>query len=186
MIRFRQLPLLLLSAIVFWPSMQAHARVIRTFPEAVQSVFPQADKIKRQSIYLTPDQLKQASALAREPVATAFLVVYRISRAGKTLGWAYLDTHRVRTLNETVLICIDLQQRILHIEQLSFAEPQEYMASDRFIEQFRGKRLDADLSLKGSIPSITGSTLTCSALTSASRRVLALHQVVLEHKLVAQ
>ncbi len=68
----------------------------------------------------------------------------------------------------------------MHIEQLSFAEPQEYMASDRFLELFHNRVLDSNLSLKGSIPSITGSTLTCSVLTSAARRVLALHKIVLE------
>lgn len=156
-----------------------HARVIRTFPEAVQSVFPSADNVKRQTVYLTPEQVAKASELAREKVDTAFLVVYRVTRAGQLLGWAYLDTHRVRTLNETVLICVDAHERILHIEQLSFSEPQEYMASGRFLDLFKNRTLDAQLSLKGNIPTITGSTLTCSALTSAARRVLALHKIVL-------
>ncbi|MBL8034927.1 MAG: hypothetical protein JNJ69_14570 [Leptospiraceae bacterium] len=157
-----------------------NARVIRTFPEAVQAVFPAADNVKRQSVYLTDAQMKKASELSREKIDTALLIVYKVSRAGQLLGWAYLDTHRVRTLNETVLICIDTRERVLHVEQLSFAEPQEYMASDRFLELFKNRQLDNSLSLKGNIPSITGSTLTCSAITSAVRRVLALHKIVLE------
>ena len=40
---------------------QAEARVYRTFPEAIQSVFPQADNLKRRSVYLTPEQLKRAA-----------------------------------------------------------------------------------------------------------------------------
>lgn len=156
------------------------ARVIRTFPEAVQSAFPNADNVKRQTHYLTPDQVRRAADLAREPVDTAMLVAYQVTRGGKPLGWAYLDTHRVRTLNETVLVCVDDKERILHIEQLSFAEPQEYMASENFLDLFKGKQLDQSLSLKGSIPTITGSTLTCSALAGAARRVLALHKIVLE------
>ena len=161
---------------------QAEARIYRTFPEAIQSVFPQADNLKRRSVYLTPEQLKRAVQYANEPIDTAFLVVYEITKAGKLIGYAYLDTHRVRTLNETVLICIDEKERILHIEQLSFAEPQEYMASDAFLSLFHGQTLSPALSLKGNIPTITGSTLTCSVLTSSARRVLALHKIVLEQK----
>jgi hypothetical protein len=158
----------------------AEARVIRTFAEAIQAVFPAADNVKRQSVYLTSDQVKRAAELAREPVDTAFLVVYQVTRGGKRLGWAYLDTHRVRTLNETVLVCIDDREHVLHVEQLSFSEPQEYMASDRFLELFHNRVLDSSLSLKGNIPTITGSTLTCSAITAAVRRTLALHKIVLE------
>lgn len=171
---------ILFAILIFGVSPQLSARVIRTFPEAVQSVFPSADNVKRQSVYLTAEQVQRASKMAQERIDTAFLVAYRVTRGGTLLGWAYLDTHRVRTLNETVLICIDTRERIMHIEQLSFAEPQEYMASDRFLELFHNRVLDANLSLKGSIPSITGSTLTCSVLTSAARRVLALHKIVLE------
>lgn len=161
---------------------QAEARVYRTFPEAIQAVFPQADNLKRRTVYLTAEQLKHAMQYANEPIDTAFLVVYEITQAGKLLAYAYLDTHRVRTLNETVLICVDDKERILHIEQLSFAEPQEYMASDAFLGLFHGQTLSPALSLKGNIPTITGSTLTCSALTASARRVLALHKIVLELK----
>lgn len=156
------------------------ARVYRTFPDAVHAVFPQADNVKRRSVYLTREQMQRAQQMAQENIDTGLLVVYQITHAGKLLGWAYLDTHRVRTLNETLLVCIDDKERIIHVEQLSFAEPQEYMASDRFLSMFHGKILGPELSLKGKIPTTTGSTLTCSAVTGAVRRVLALHKIVLE------
>lgn len=156
------------------------AKILKTFPDALQAVFPSADNVKRQSLYLTQDQLKRAAALAGEPVDTALVVVYRVTRAGNFLGWAYLDTHRVRTLNETVLVCVDGNEQILHIEVLTFAEPQEYMATQRFLELFKARRLDAQLSLRGNLPTVAGATLTCSSVTSAARRVLALHRIVLD------
>lgn len=153
------------------------ARVIRTFPEAVQLLYPTGDNMKRQSVYLSAEQMKRASDLAQEKIDTAFFAVYRVTQAKKFLAWVYLDTHRVRTLNETILVSVGADSRIQHIEVLSFNEPPEYVAGDRFLELFRARRLDAELSLKGNIPTITGATLTCSAITSAARRVLALHQV---------
>ncbi len=159
-----------------------HALTLKTFPDAIQGVYPAADNVKRQTLYLTADQLRRAEQSAGEKIDTALLVVYRITRAGQLLGWAYLDTHRVRTLNETILICVDGEERISHVEVLNFNEPQEYIASSRFLELFKNRRLDAQLSLKGSVPTTTGATLTCSAITTAARRVLALHKIVLEQK----
>lgn len=176
----RPRPHILIALISLCLTSTIEAKVFKTFPEALQAVFPAADNVKRQSLYLTQDQLKRATALAGEPIDTALVVAYRVTRAGNFLGWAYLDTHRVRTLNETVLVCIDGHEQILHIEVLSFAEPQEYMATQRFLELFKARRLDGQLSLRGNIPTIAGSTLTCSAITSAARRVLALHKIVLE------
>jgi Na+-translocating ferredoxin:NAD+ oxidoreductase subunit G len=156
------------------------AVTLKTFPDAIQAVFPAADNLKRQTLYLSADELKRAGDQAGETIETGLLVAYKVTKAGVLLGWAYLDTHRVRTLNETILVCVDGGERILHVEVLNFNEPQEYIASDRFLELFRSRRLDAQLSLKGSVPTITGATLTCSAITSAARRVLALHKIVLE------
>lgn len=173
-------PYILIALVALILTSAIEAKVFKTFPEALQVVFPTADNVKRQSLYLTADQLRRAAALAGEPIDTALVVAYRVTRAGSFLGWAYLDTHRVRTLNETVLVCIDGREQIMHIEVLSFAEPQEYMASLRFLELFKARHLDAQLSLRGNIPTTAGSTLTCSAITSAARRVLALHKIVLE------
>lgn len=153
---------------------------LKTFPDAVRGVFPGADNMKRQTFYLTTEQMRRAGELAGENIDTGLLISYRITRGDTLLGWAYLDTHRVRTLNETILVCVDVAERILHVEVLNFNEPQEYIASDRFLELFKGRRLDSQLSLKGSVPTVTGATLTCSAITSAARRVLALHRIALE------
>jgi Na+-translocating ferredoxin:NAD+ oxidoreductase RnfG subunit len=87
---------------------------------------------------------------------------------------AYFDSHRVRTLNEVVMIVVDPSDRIRTIEVLRFAEPPEYFPSRRWLHQFRGRPLNSELSLKRSIPTMTGATLTSSAVVRAARRILAL------------
>lgn len=156
------------------------ALTLKTFTDAVQATYPSADNVKRQSVYLTKDQLAKATQYAGENIPSAFVVLYTVSRAGKTLGWVYLDTHRVRTLNETVFVSIDPDHRVHNVQVLNFYEPQEYLATDRFLALMKGRTIATKPSIRGDIPLIAGATLTSGALTSAVSRVLAIHKVITE------
>jgi len=70
------------------------------------------------------------------------------------------------------------ERRILRVEVLSFSEPEEYMPRPKWYEQFQGKPLDDELSLKRSIRPVSGATLTAHATTDAARRVLAIYRVL--------
>lgn len=156
------------------------AVTLKTFTEAVQATYPAADNVKRQSIYLTPEQVAKASAYAGEPVSGAFFVVYSVTRQGKLLGWVYLDTHRVRTLNETIFISIDADHKVHNVQILNFHEPQEYIATDRFLALMKGRTQANRPSIRGDIPLIAGATLTSGAIASSVSRILAVHKVVQE------
>jgi hypothetical protein len=105
-------------------------------------------------------------------------VAYEARRDNRLLGVAFLDTHRVRTLPETTVVAIAPEGRILRVEVVAFHEPQEYLAKDAWRRQFEGKALDPQLTLKGAIRPLSGSTLTANAMTDAARRGLALHQLL--------
>jgi hypothetical protein len=111
-------------------------------------------------------------------VPSALVNYYAASRGGQPAGTAWFDTHRVRTLPETLMIVVDPQGRVGRIEVLSFREPQDYLPRGAWYEQFRGKALDANLQIKRDIRPVTGATLTARATTDAVRRVLALHQIL--------
>ena len=96
------------------------------------------------------------------------------------LGWVYLDTHRVRTLNETIFVSIDPDHRVHDVQILNFHEPQEYMASDRFLALMKGRTVANRPSIRGDIPLIAGATLTSDAVASSVSRVLAVHKVLHE------
>ncbi len=97
---------------------------------------------------------------------------------GRSLGVAYFDAHRVRTLPEVLMIVVTPEARIERVEILSFKEPPEYLVPPGWLRQIVGRRLNDELSVKGAIVNMTGATLTSRAITGASRRVLALHQVI--------
>jgi len=152
----------------------APARVLMTQEQALASAFPAGVKIERQKFFLTPQQL----AGARRESGVDFNDQLIIRYAGTNGAFAYFDTHRVRTLPETVMIVVGADGKVEHVEILSFDEPTDYFPKRRWIDQLLGRRLDNDLSLNRAVRPISGASLTGRAIVNATRKVLALHKML--------
>jgi len=155
----------------------AAAKVFLSMDEALRTAFPGC-QVERRTAYLTPAQLAKARELAGVEVPSALVNYHTATRNGQPAGTAYFDTHRVRTLPETLMIVVDPQGKVARIEVISFREPEEYMPRGAWYQQFLGRTLDRELQLKQAIRPVTGATLTARATTAAVRRFLALHQVI--------
>lgn len=155
----------------------APARVLLTVEEALALAFPGA-AVERRTVFLTPEQLARAEALAGERPGSAIVHPYVATRDGAVVGTAYFDSHVVRTLAETIMVTVDPQGRVGRIEVLSFDEPPDYLPRAEWYRQFDGRPLDAELELRRSIRPVAGATLTARATTDAARRVLALHEAL--------
>ena len=169
-----------LRAVVLLSSVGLTASLIAGLPttqEALALVFP-GTLITRKEHWLTEPQAQRAKVLAGTPLPGLWQVAYEARKEGRLVGVAFLDTHRVRTLPETAMVAVSPEGRILRVEVIAFREPQEYMARDAWVRQFDGKQLDSQLTLKGAIRPLAGSTLTANSLTDAARRSLALHQLL--------
>ncbi len=157
----------------------AGAQVL-TQDQALALAFPDAQTVERRTAYLDEAQLERVRELAGGQVDVTSTIVnhYVALEGGRPVGVAYFDVHRVRTLDEVLMVVVGRDDRIRRIETVSFREPPEYAAPEGWLDLFQGRELDPDLSLKGEIPAMTGATLTAQAVTAAARRVLALHRVV--------
>jgi hypothetical protein len=150
-----------------------------TQQQALAGAFPAGTKVTRQALFLSPEQSAAAKKESGLEFPDRMIVRYAGSNpAGVVLGWAYFDTHMVRTLPETVMIVVNAESQVDRIEILSFDEPPDYFPRQRWIDQFKGRKLDDDLSLKRKIRPISGASLTGRAIVNASRKVLALHHVL--------
>lgn len=149
-----------------------------TQQQALASAFPKGAAVTRQAIFLQPAQLDAARKQSGVEFKDRLIVRYTGTLDGRVLGYAYFDTHLVRTLQESVMVLVTPDGRVDRIDILSFNEPQDYMPKERWIDQFDGKKLDDDLSLKRSIRPISGASLSGRAIVNASRKVLALHRVI--------
>lgn len=153
------------------------ARVLLTVDEALELAFPGC-RVERTTVYLTEEQLARARELAGGEVESALVRPYVARCARGAGGVAYFDTHRVRTLPETLMVVVGADGEVDRIEVLAFREPPDYLPREAWYEQFAGRGLDPELELKRGIRGVTGATLTARATTGAVRRVLALDRVI--------
>lgn len=161
-------------------SAPADGQTLLTQEEALALAFPAPTRVERRTAYLSEAQREEARSLAGPGVEVEQgVVTYYVGyRDGQAVGFAYFDSHRVRTKQEVVMVLVRPDARIERIDVLKFTEPPEYRAPEGWIEQLEGQRLDDALSTRGEIVNLTGATLTAGALTAAARRVLALHRVI--------
>jgi FMN-binding domain len=168
---------LALCALAAVPARPAAAKVFLSVDEALKVAFPGC-QVERRTAFLTPAQVQKVKELSGVEVPSALVSYHTAMRGGQPAGTAYFDTHKVRTLPETLMIVVDPQGKVTRIEVISFREPEEYMPRPTWYQQFLGKQLDADLQIKRGLRPVTGATLTARATADAVRRVLAEHQVI--------
>jgi hypothetical protein len=167
----------LLSGIV-----PGEAKVFYTKSEALHLAFPEADRVENKIFFLREEQVKRVEELAKTPLESK-LVTFYIGRKGEeVLGYAYIDTHIVRTLPEAFLAVLSPDGVVQKLHVLAFYEPLEYLPPERWLRQFDQKSIDADLRLGWNIHGIAGSTLSARAITGGVRKVLALYQVLIKEK----
>ena len=158
----------------------AVARVLLTVEEGLALAFPGCS-IERGTAYLTSVEVERARELAGTAPTSTVVHPYRALRPeapGGLCGTAYLDSHRVRTLAETVMVVVDPEGRVRRVEVLSFDEPPDYLPRAEWYRQFDGHPLSAGLAVGRDVRGVTGATLTVGATAGAVRRVLAVHAAI--------
>lgn len=173
-----RLHLLIAAAVFLGGALAANARVFMTQQQALAGAFPPGAKVARQVVFLTAQQLAAAKKESGLDFADQMIVRYEATGPAGAAGFAYFDTHRVRTLPETVMVVVTPDGRVQKVEILSFDEPPEYLPKPRWVDQLRGRKLDDDLSLKRSVRPITGASLSGRAIVNASRKILAIHRAI--------
>ena len=128
---------------------------------------------ERRTAFLTDAQAKAAEDAAQAKLESKVWTYYV---AGSTT--AYFESHPVRTMNETIMVVVGSDGRVRFVEILSFAEPDDFLASKRWLGQFPDRPLNEDLALRRGLRNIAGATLTAEAVSRGVRRALAVHQVL--------
>ena len=168
----------LVALAVSWLTVtDVQAKFFVSLEEALKLAFPGCTTAA-ETRYLTDAQVAKVRELSNGEISSAMVVRYRATCKEKTAGFAYTDTHRVRTHPETLLFIVGSSGILKKIEMLSFDEPQDYIPKSEWYNQFKDQPLSNELELKRKIPPVTGASLTARATTQAARRVLAIDQVL--------
>jgi hypothetical protein len=156
----------------------AHAVVFASREETLARVFAPPARVERKTYFLTTKQQEEASRQAQAKVDSSLVVAYVGRKGDELLGTAYFDTHRVRTMPETICVVVLPDGTVGSVEVLVFGEPEDYLPRPAWLRLFEHQRLGAELSVGRGLANVTGATLTTRAITAAVRRVLAIHAVL--------
>ena len=155
------------------------AAVFYARDEALDLAFPGAEKVESRDFFLTPEQRKQIERRSKSKVESDLVTVYVGRSQDAILGYAFIDTHQVRTLPETFMVVLDPKGHVAATHVLAFHEPAEYMPTERWLEQFDQRNDPGEIRIGRAIASMTGSTLTAHAVAGAVRRALAMSEILL-------
>ncbi|MDP7040970.1 MAG: FMN-binding protein [Myxococcota bacterium] len=163
-----------LTAVLILLSVDAQAKVYHSRQSALREAFPDATRIEDLHLYLSAQDQewiqKEAGTELKEHLAHTYIGY----KNDQVLGYAFIDTHQVRSAHETLMIVISPSAQIAKTFVLAFHEPNEYKPHGRWLKQFTGKALQNRLALQGDIDTISGATMTARAVTHSTRRILAL------------
>ncbi len=140
--------------------------------------FPGGPTVERRTAYLSAEQVERAQEAGHVKIDSRVWSYYVGIGSQGVAGYAYFETHRVRTMPETFMAVLEPSGALRFVELLAFLEPDDYLPRPRWLGQFRGKVLDDELLVRRGIRNITGASLTSQALTDGVRRVLAVHSVL--------
>ena len=141
------------------------------------AVFPGA-VVEAERLFLTPQQIAAATEIAGVEIESGLVARYVAVQGDTVMGRAYVDTHVVRTKRESLLISLEADGAVRRIDVTAFLEPPDYVAPERWLQQYDRRHLDDELAVQRAIRPIAGATLTADAANAAVRRVLAIDQVL--------
>lgn len=170
--------IILLLLIISGAGYESEAKVFMKRDEALSTAFPEASEIKKNEIFLTPEESREIESVSRSKNDSKLYIIYEAVDGDRTLGYAIIDTHTLRTKTETVMFVINPDGTLRQSEILAFFEPPDYQAGDNWIELFEGKSAEDGMKIGKDVPNITGATITANSLSQAIRRVLAVFKLV--------
>lgn len=160
-----------------YDALDARAEVYHSRESAMELAFPAADSVTTTTLMLSEAEVAEVAERAGAGLESRLVRVYEAWHDGQVTRRGIIDTHKVRSLPETLLVVADADHRVHAVHLLAFHEPAQYRATDRWFAQFADLGLDAELAVRRGIVGMAGATMTSNAVTASVRRALATLEV---------
>jgi hypothetical protein len=145
------------------PVMTEQAALARAFPGRTP---------ERRVVELTPEQVALVEKASRSKLPSAKITLFQAGEGAESQGRAYLDTHIVRSMPETLLTVLAADGTVRMVLLLQFQDHPDYVPPEKWLKTLEGKPPEQQVPGHG-VPRVTGSTMTVDAATAAVRRALA-------------
>lgn len=142
--------------------------------DIIQPSFPFDVSTTKKQFKLTKKEIKNVQRTAKAKLDSNTIRMYTIKQKKDIVGYAVLIVQTIRTKKAALLYIIDTKESIKNIEIIVFNEPSEFKPNKAWKNIFKGKQQKDNLFAGKGIPTISGATLTASALADASRIALAI------------
>jgi hypothetical protein len=161
-------------------AMDARAEVYHSRESAMELAFPGADSVTTTTLTLSEAQAARVASTAGAVLESRLVRVYEAWYDGEVTLRGIIDTHKVRSLPETLMVVADTGHEVQAIHLLAFHEPVQYRASEKWFAQFEERGLGPEMAVRRGIVGMAGATMTSNAVTAAVRRSLATLEVGFE------
>ncbi len=149
---------------------------------ALEFAFPAASSVDMKNVILSAEEKNMIQRASASPLESRIFTYYVAKKGEDVLGYAFIESHVVRTMPEAVMTVIDSEGNIEKVFILAFYEPLEYIPSDLWLKQFLEKTFNSNLRLNSDIQSVTGATLSCRAITKGVKKNLVFYKLKIANK----
>jgi uncharacterized protein with FMN-binding domain len=139
----------------------------QTFENILKKDFSKCE-LKKENVFLKKSQIKLIENNINKKVS-ALLLRYQ-AVCNKEKSFIYIDSHNVRTLNETVVIEIK-KGKVTFLKIASFMEPKQYQAPKKWLDLFLTKDIK-------NVDALTGATLSQNAIKNVLRKYLVIDKIL--------
>lgn len=149
---------------------------------ALQQAFRDSATVSRKAVFLTDEQVQRIQENAKTKIESKVVPYYVCSEDDSIFGYAYFESGIVRTKPATYMVVLDSDGEVRYVEILAFYEPLDYLPASNWLALFKDAVLRTGLWPGRDIHNITGATLTTRAITLGVRKILAIHETIVQQK----
>lgn len=182
MFRHYKKVIFLLFAILTFSAISSFATLFFSRKQAIRVAFPNATKVESKNVILAVEEQKKIQQLSKVLIESRIFTYYVARKGDKIIGYAFIESHVVRTMPEAVMTVITPDGKIEKVFVLAFYEPLEYLPSELWLNQFINKTFKSEFRLNGDIQGITGATLSSRAIAKGVKRNLAFYKIKIKPK----
>jgi len=172
--------ILLTLFVFFWGlgSLYSQTTVYLKPDEALKLIFKDSQEVIKEDHPINDSIQQKAKSLNNSELPKKSYSFYLGKTNGKVDGYALIDEQLGKALPITFITKLNTQGQVEQVEIMVYRESHGgEVASKRFLNQFKDKRLNDELRLHGTITHVTGATISSQALVIGVKRALTLWQI---------
>jgi Na+-translocating ferredoxin:NAD+ oxidoreductase RnfG subunit len=152
-----------------------HAEVFLTEEDALKLMFPQSERIRRETVRPTPEQKKKVEERIGWRFPEESFEMYIGETGGKVDGYALVQNTIGKHKPMTYMVGLDANGHVTNVELLVFREARgSEVRMKRFNSQYEGKTVLDPVRINKDIINISGATMSVRSMSAGVKRMLVL------------